>query len=162
LHYDVADAVRYYAELEVERGENHLRPDWLESRLPTLYRYVGLGEERADASREGGYVIYDRDGARVEHGAAIAIAVEVSPGLDSPDTAVSRLSWSLTVDGSEVASDTRSYVNPVEGGAPRVDEVEIYADDYHRYWVRVRLVGAYAHLELNGAFLPYSDGTDGS
>lgn len=156
LHYDVADPVRYYAEIEVKRGENHLSPEFTESRLPSLYRYVGLGDEPVAASREGDYVVYDRDNQRIEHHAAISIGVQVTPAAGDPGTAVSSLSWSMTLDGAEVANETRSYSHPVDAVDDSVEEAEIYSDDVHRYWARVRLVRGYAHLELNSAFLPGS------
>jgi class 3 adenylate cyclase len=155
LHYDVAPPVRYYAEIDVVRGDNYLRADFFESRLPSLYRYIGLGEERVEASREGDYVIYDRDHRRVEHHAAISLAVEVSPGEDEPGTALSRLSWSVTLDGATLAEDTRSYTHPVEATEASVEEIEVFSDDYHRYWVRTRLVRQYAHLEVLAEFLPF-------
>jgi class 3 adenylate cyclase len=162
LQYDVADPVRYYAEIDVQRGENHLDPQFTESRLPSLYRYVGLGDDPAEASREGDYVVYDRDNRRLEHHAAMSLAVRVAPGTDEPATAVSSLSWSLALDGAEVANETRAYSHPVDAVADSVEEVEIYSDDHHRYWARIRLVRGYAHLELNSAFLPPRERTTGS
>ena len=73
LHYDVADAVRYYAEIELERGENHVRADFAESRLPTLYRYRALGDEPVEASREGTYFFYGSEGERLVRAARLAI-----------------------------------------------------------------------------------------
>lgn len=154
LHYDVADPVRYYAEIDVQRGENHLKPEFFESRLPSLYRYIGLGDERVEASREADYVIYDADNRRVDRHAMISIAVDVTSGADGPGTALARLSWSLTLDGEEIADETRSFVHPVDEPDPHVEDVAIYSDDAHRYWAHVRLARDYAHLELNAAFNP--------
>jgi len=153
LHYDVADPVRFYAELEVARGENYLAPDFFESRLPTLYRYLGLGDEAVAASREERYVVYDAAGERIEHDARIALSVAVNPAAADPNTAVSELSWSLDLDGSSVADETRTYSHSLDAREDFEEDIEIYRDEYHRYWAHVRLVRGYAHLEVNAAFL---------
>jgi class 3 adenylate cyclase len=152
LHYDVADPVRFYAQLEVERGENYLSPDFFESRLPTLYRFSEAGEEPAQASREQSYVIFDSEGRRVDHDARIALAVAVSSAPDDPETAVSELSWSLELDGETIADTTRTYSHAAGDPDDFEEDIELYADDYHRYWVNVRLVRANAHLQIDAAF----------
>ena len=153
LHYDVADPVRFYAELDVERGENHVSPAFVESRLPTLYRYIGLGDEPVEAARGGSYLVYDTENQRVDHTVEMALSIELTSDPDDPGAAASTLSWSLDVDGTSVADEARTYSNPIEAGEPTVEEIELYADEYHRYWVRVRLVHEYAHLEILASWL---------
>ena len=88
LHYDVADAVRYYAEIELERGENHVRPEFAESRLPTLYRFLALGDEPVVGNREGTYFFYGSEGERLERAATLAISVDVSDAPQAGSIAV--------------------------------------------------------------------------
>lgn len=153
LHYDVADPVRFYAEVDVVRGENFLTPAFSESRLPTLYRYVGVGDDPVEASREGSYVVYDADGERIEHQARVALSVAVSTDPDDPGTAASELSWSLDLDGLSVADATRAYTHALDAPEDAEEDIELYADEHHRYWANVRLVRGFAHLEINGLFL---------
>lgn len=155
LHYDVADAVRYYATLQVERGENRMRPEWMESRIPSLYRYIGLGDYPVTATRTGSYFVYDANNERVDHQATISIGIDLAPGEADPGiTMRSTLSWSLVLDGTSVADETRSFDTPVEGGDEVREEVELFRDDFHRYWVEIRFVRRFAHLGLNAAFEP--------
>jgi hypothetical protein len=153
LHYDVADAVRYYAEVEVVRGENYLTPDFVESRIPTLYRYASVGDSAAQASREAAYVVYDLEGRSTEHQARIALSVAVTTDPARPDTAVSELTWGLDLDGQSVGKVTRTYTHALDAAADVEEDIDLYADEQHRYWANVQLSGGTTHLRINGAFL---------
>ncbi len=156
LHYDVADPVRYYAPIELERGENHLRPRWEESRLPTLYRYRVLGEEPISGSREASYFVYDADGNRIEHQAAVTVSVDVQKSAD-PRAIDATFTWRIVVDGAEVAADTRTVTHAVADAEAFRDEFQVWSDAHHRYAVRMRVVRQSAHLDVLAAFVPVAE-----
>ena len=154
LHYDVADPVRYYAELDLERGENHVRAGFMESRLPTLYRYTALGEEREVGTREGSYFFYEGSELdRLDRTASIEIAVEVLPA-DAPGEVEASFEWALRIDGDEVASDRRAMTRAGDATEPHRDEFEIYSDAHHSYFVRLRVARQTAHIDLLARFAP--------
>ncbi len=153
LHYDVAAPVRFYAQVDVARGENYLAPDFFESRLPTLYRYVASGDAPAEAVREGTYVIFDAEGRRIDHTARIGLSVEASTAPGDPSTVVSVLSWSLALDGETVADATRTYTHAVDAPDDFEESVDLYEDGLHRYRANVRLVRGFAHLRIDASFI---------
>jgi hypothetical protein len=147
----VADVVRYYAALDVERGENHLRADFEESRLPTVYRFRTLRDSLVRATREGSYFFYDGNGERVDHSAALGIVVDVQPA--GADSIAADLAWSLEIDGAPVTEDSRTIARAADDPEWLRDEFEIFADEYHRYFVRIRAQQETVHLEILAAFL---------
>ncbi|MDA1104836.1 MAG: adenylate/guanylate cyclase domain-containing protein [Gemmatimonadetes bacterium] len=151
LHYDVADAVRYYAELDLERGENHVRVDFEESRLPTTYRYRALGDEPIEGTRQESYFFYDRDGERVEHTTALFIRVAVEPSTEV-GSMNALFSWRVDIDGVAVAEGSRNETRSVAAMDQLRDEFEVWSDEHHRYSVRLRVARATAHLDLLAAF----------
>ena len=151
LHYDVADAVRYYAEIELERGENHVRAEFAESRLPTLYRYRALGDEPVAASREGTYFFYGSEGERLERAATLGISVDVSEAPQA-GSIVANFAWSFAIDGGEVAADERSFTRPVDATEQLTGEFEVYSDEHHTYSLRLRVARQTAHLWVLAAF----------
>jgi class 3 adenylate cyclase len=154
LDYDVADGVRYYAQLEIERGENYLRPEFTESRLPALYRYIGLGDDPVDAVREGTYFFYDAQNKRIEHDAELALSIAVTTDPADAGNVVADLSWRIVLDGETVSDEVRTFTRAIDSEEPMIEEGELYSDEYHRYGVRARIVREYAHLEIISAFLP--------
>jgi class 3 adenylate cyclase len=154
LHYNVADGVRYYAEIEVERGENFIRPDWTESRLPALYRYVPLDDGAVEAEREGDYFYYDDQNQRVERTAVLSFSGEVLPAPSQPDSMVSRLAWRVAVDGRVVSEESREYVTLTGSSERLIEEAELFEDGHHRYGLLIRITRSTAYLELTSAFVP--------
>jgi len=154
LHYDVARGVRYYAPLRVERGENRLRPSWQESRIPSLYRYAELGEPPVEATRSASYFVYDADLQRIEHSADLAMSLALSPDPEAPDDLTATLSWQIDLDGTPLADEKRSFRHPITAPTPLEETIEIHSDPFQHYWVSIRLVKRFAHLEINSAFLP--------
>ena len=152
LHYDVADPVRYYAEINLERGENHIRPDFVESRIPTVYRFMALGEERAEATNEGMYHFYDENGTRVEHAATLAIAVDVTDAPADPGEIGVTFEWRIEIDGTVVSEDTRVVTRPPDATELR-EEFEVYSDGHHSYSILLRISGRTAHLDIMADFL---------
>ena len=157
LHYDVADAVRYYAELDLRRGENRLRPEWGESRIPTLSRRIELGDEPVDARREGTFFVYGADAERVDHDVVLEIGLEAASGdsggaVGSADQLVATLSWRLVLDGTVVADDSRVYRNTISTREELEEEVALYADEQHRWWADVRLIRQFGELAVWAAF----------
>ena len=151
LHYDVADPVRYHAEIELERGENHVRADFAESRLPTLYRYRTLGDEAVEATREATYFLYGTEGERLERTATLAVSVDVGEA-PQPGSIVATFGWNLAIDGVAVTADERSLTRPVEAAEQFREEFEVYSDEHHTYSVRLRVVRQTAHLDVLAAF----------
>ena len=153
LHYDVADSVRYYALLVLERGENHLRPEWEESRLPTLYRYRTLGEEPVSATREATYFVYDTEADRIDYTTEVSLSVDVQPSAQA-GAADATFSWRVVIDGGIVAEDTRRVTHAIEATDAWREELEVWSDPWHRYAVRLRAVRGSAHLDVLAAFRP--------
>ncbi len=155
LHYEVADAVRYYAELDLKRGANHLRPRFTESRLPTLSRSVTAGEEPARATREQEYFFYE-DGARTDHRATIELKIEVFPAEGSRAFSAS-FSWRVELDGKTVAKDSRTVTRVSEEDDWMKEEIEVYSDKWHSYVIRLRMWNETAHSEIIASFLDAGD-----
>ena len=152
LHYDRADPVRYYAEINLERGENHIRPDFVESRLPTGYRFLALGEERVEATREGSYHFYDENGTRVEHAATLTIVVDVTEAPTDAGAIEATFEWRIEIYGTVVSEDTRVIPRTPDATELR-EEFEVYSDGHHSYSILLRISGRTAHLDIMADFL---------
>jgi len=154
LHYDVADGVRYYAEFDVVRGENRLRPEWKESRLPSIYRYIELGDEPiVGVTRSEQYFVYDANNERIDYDSEIVIGINLASDPEDPETLMSTLSWKVTLNGTALADETRTFRTAIAGETIE-ETVEVHTDEFQRYWVKTRFVGRYAHLEVNSALAP--------
>lgn len=152
IHYDVADAVRYYAALDVERGENRLEPEWRESRIPTISRRIELGDELLEASREGDFFVFDANNRRVDRSALLEITMDAAIADDDPDELVVGMTWRITLDGAVVSDGGGEYRNAISTREDIREEVELYADEHHRYWANVRLVQRFGELAIWAAF----------
>ena len=69
-----------------------------------------------------------------------------------PGSILATFAWSVHLDGSVVAEDTRSFTRPLDAAEQLREEFEVYSDDYHVYSVRLRVARQTAHLDLLAAF----------
>lgn len=152
LHYDVADAVRYYAELDVERGENRVQPRWTESRIPMISRRIEAGDETLEASREGDFVVYGADNLRIDRSARLEITMDAVRSPDDADELVATMAWRVTLDGEVVADGGGEYRNAISTREDIRDEVALYSDEHLRLWTEVRLVQRFGELAIRAAF----------
>ncbi len=151
LHYDVADAVRYYTEMELERGENHIRPDFVESRLPTIYRYLALGDSAKAGTREGSYFFFGPGGERIDRAALLSLVVDIRRA-DEAGLVDAEFAWRVEIDGVSVANDSRTITRSGNDAEWLRAEFEVFADEHHRYSVRLRVRRETAHLEILASF----------
>lgn len=152
VHYDVADAVRYYAELDVQRGENRIRPAWEESRIPTISRRIELGDTPVEATREGTFFVYGRDNTRLQRHALLEISMDATQAESDPDELVVSMTWRVTLDGEVVSAGGHTYRNTISTRDDITETIELYADEHHRYWAEVRLVQRFGELDIWAAF----------
>jgi len=152
LQYDVADAFRFYAELDVVRGENRIRPAWVESRIPTISRRIELGDEPVRATREGPFFVFGPDNERVDHDVVLDISLEAVQA--AADELVATMTWRITLDGAVVADESREYRNPISTREELEEDIDLYADEHHRYWAHVRLIQRFGELGISAAFQP--------
>lgn len=138
----------------MRRGDNRIRPEWEESRLPALSAEAGPGDDPVSVSRSDRYFVYDLSSERVDHETDMTISVVVAVDAAHPDTVVSTLAWRADLDGSALVDERHTFRDAGDETEPRERVFELYQDDLHRYWVEARFVRGYAHLDLKSAFRP--------
>lgn len=141
IHYDVHAGTRYYAEFEVESGENFIKPFFYESRLPALNVRFELEDGQLEGNNEKieqfTFIEY-KDGEKITHEAEIQL--RVSSKLESAEAkdVMHRVDWKIVLDGKTVSEDSLLKRHPVtERDSQRGKSTEkLYADEFHDYTYR--------------------------
>lgn len=158
LHFDAGAVVRYYSEVDVERGENVLRPQYDYFELPGVKVSQSLdGEEllSQEFSEELDYFTYV-GGERVDHDLVVEVELTSRTLDDAAATVEHTIRWEATLDGSEIGSGHVGETIAVDQGETVWPDPEAFwEDDFHFYWIRPYFGGDSVQFELGSYFIEY-------
>ena len=142
LWYDVSALVRYYAEIEVERGENYIQPKFKYVALPSLNRRYKLGKELRQEYNDNktyNYYEFDKDQNRIEHEAVFDVNAVVTQDEANSEKVNFTVKWEITLDGKMISQDqiTASHIKGED--LVRSPEAVLYEDAHHYYYHRYYL-----------------------
>lgn len=134
LHYDVSHVTRYYAEVEVKRGENILRPRWEYFGLPGLERNVAHapgGEKLHEFAETVAYSVYAADGTRKERKAELSL--RIGSEAESPARARWTVAWKVVLDGRVAVDRTERLIHSGKSDSSETVTTIGWEDERH-YW----------------------------
>jgi len=137
IHYDVNAGTRYYAEFDIESGDNFIKPNYIQSRLPALNLRFELEDLQLDGSQQKiekfTFVEY-RDGEKITHNAEIQL--NINSRHDSNDQKVSHsVEWKIILNGETISQDSVLKHHPDNESEIQRGESQtpLYADEFHNY-----------------------------
>lgn len=137
LYYQASDNVRYYASIEVEYGQNKLKPKFQEYRLPTLSNRLSVKTESPQTSskqteREVDYVLFADNGEALNYKAVLKLAVKAE---QSNGSIVTNVAPELTINGEQITIASLSLQHQVDEKAKRGETSVLYQDAYHSFYL---------------------------
>ncbi len=158
LHFDAGAVVRYYAEVDVERGENVLRPQYEYFELPGVKFSQSLdGDELRirEFSKKIDYFTYV-GGARVDHELLVDVELTSRALDDAAETVEHTIRWDATLDGDEIGSGQIGEALEVAAGETVWPDPETFWEDgFHFFWIRPYFGGDTVQFELGSHFIEY-------
>lgn len=157
VHYAITDALRYYAEIDIQYGNNNLKPKFKELRLPTLNNRLSLTEERNEATRNRSvnYFLYADNGKKTEYQADLELTLSNQVDEQDKDLSHDQLSGVIKIN------DQLIKWGPVEQEhrfsakrSTRVQPVLIYEDEYHAYYYQYYVYKTTFNVTLTAKFKP--------
>lgn len=155
LHYDTHRWIRYYAEVEVERGLNVLSPRFDESRLPRIQNSTGIGPETAadkrDLSTSKTVFYFDADGVRQER--PVELGARVSSAKRADGKIVHRITWRLKDGGSSEITGTEEVIgDPTSSSTERQPTATLHEAPPLRYFRQIRARKQYVYVTVGVVF----------
>ncbi len=158
LHRDVSYVTRYYAPIEVKRGENVIAPQFAYHGMPGFEHQVYFPDLKGkDASFHDAeeYAAYAPDGARLKR--KVEAATAVAARRDGPGRLRWTVSWVLTLDGREAARESREW-SRASGDAEDARWSKVVWQDERHYWTfAYRLSGESCFASAQAAYIEYKD-----
>ena len=138
LYYQISDNVRYYARLEVEYGENKLKPKFKEYPLPSLNNRLKIKDELLKADEKQtqktvDYVLFSEQGEEIQYQAEMTLRVQVE---QKDDTIVTDIEPYLVINKTYITVNPVTLYHKVsDKKAKRADTVLVFEDDLHTFYL---------------------------
>lgn len=159
IHYDVSKKSRYYAQFEVKRGKNIIKPVFKETFLPGLQINAYYRDENSRSitrTKTYAYTIIDEENRQLEKQATIDAQAEVMLDQENPGQAVFSLRWSVLLDGQEIGSGDITDRNSISGSSRKYFKpVIIYEDETHFYFYEYVLIRDAVQFRVDSWFTEY-------
>lgn len=155
LHWEYSYLVRYYADIMVKRGENHIEPKFSYNCLPSLARHTSYseeGENEETASRSYTYVSYDPDNTRQENTADLQLSITIEKDASEEKKLVFTYSWVIVVNGKEIHRSTMTRENVIDNDETLREETVVYQDDFLQFSVKYYIIRFSTELTVEGNF----------
>lgn len=160
LHYDVNYITRYYAPIEIKRGENFIQPQFEESRLPNISLRIEMPKNQANWSdkKTQSFTYFEyKNGERIDHTTNIVISIDGQRD-DTEQTVIQNIHWVITLDGKEITNKSIKVEAPygTQDLTRAQPEEADYADDFHKF--RHHYYGNYMFIDftVTGDLAEYS------
>lgn len=151
LHWDFSTVLRYYSEIELSNGENHLEPIFKEFRLPDHTLSRNMTEVQAyieTAQKQFTYQYYDSKNMIAEETLAMDMSIECQP----VDDTVVKYIMSYEVELNGEALDSRSIefeFDTNQSTTYRPDEEVYFIGEHFDFTYKVYASRRRAELELS-------------
>lgn len=143
LYYEVSDGVRFYSEIEVQYGENKLKPKFTEYRLPSLVNRLSIKLDDLDNNfkeidKSTQYSLYKNVTEQVAYQGDLILAIRSTV---VGDEVTSEISGKVKINGQEhnikpVSASHNIHDKKVQRGTPILlfeDELHLFILDYSLY-----------------------------
>jgi class 3 adenylate cyclase len=160
LHYDINYRVKYFAEIDVKRGKNHIRAKFKECGLPSIGRHFSLNkgnsfQNEKKAERSYDYMFYDKQGKKQEHKADLSIVVKGARDPENAEQLRFVLSWKIILDEQVISEDEKIILQDPKKKERQDGTFILYKDDTHYYYAKFYILRTSANLDIDGAFIEY-------
>ncbi len=157
LHWDYSYMKRYYAEIDVERGENVIEPKFTDNCLPSLSRHISYSkdENTVETSSTFTYNVY---GSGIEsrlNTADLVISVAIEADQEDSENLIFTYDWHFSLNGEHLNSGPLTVTNRLSNDETVRRETVIYSDDYHYYSIRYYIIRNSTELEIGSGYIGY-------
>lgn len=138
IYYDVTQSQRYYAELDITRGQNNIEPVFKALSLPSILARLDINEQKSLIKTEKfNYALYDKQGQLLPFNAELSVTLNSVPDVESPDIMQDNYQGALILNGKTYDIDTRAFGHRLsdENSQP-IAPVLIYEDEYQAYYFK--------------------------
>ena len=155
LYYQVADGVRYYAEIEVQYGENKLKPKFIEHRIPSLVSRLSVkpdepkqNEKVLDKTVE--YSLYKDVAKKIAYQTELRL---MTTAKVVGDEVTSEISGSVVVNGQEQVIQPISVSHNIpDKKVKRGTPVQVFEDQQHIFYLDYSLYKRTVTAAIRGQF----------
>ena len=159
LHSDFNPSLRYYAPFTVERGKNHIQPEFEEGRLPILSQRSGVKDQpqsHESKTRSFNYSIFTENGIKIEQSADLTIEIDSAIGQEDPPVAYHVFHWKVVVDGAVITEGSVEDEHLVSAGeTTRVRPVAIQTGKHYFFYYEYYMSREFAEFSLEARFPEY-------
>ena len=136
IYYNVSRMVRYYAPITIKRGKNYIKPDFIEHRLPSVYRTISLNEKNQFkneifVNRTAEYILFNTNNQEILFEADIDISLKGERTTSGEYTF--NAEWTIDLNGKNVCFGTKTSSKEFK------ERFVIYEDKLHYYEVILNL-----------------------
>ena len=159
LFYDASKVSRYWAVIDVKRGENIIKPRFNRIHLPGMQVNASYRREKnRQVSREQEYsfTIPGDDFEPKTHKAVIKIDAQVDK-IEIDELAVFTIDWFCSLNGEKIGEGQIIDKNAVTNRRVQKDPVVLYADDFHYYFISYTMIRDAIQFELKSQFIRYKE-----
>ena len=171
LHWDRSYLVRYYADITVKRGENHIEPKFTYNCLPSLARHTSYfeegensegenskgenskGENTVTASQSFTYFSYGEDNIRRENTADLQLSITIEKDIADENKLHFTYSWVIVVNGKELHRGDMKRENSMDNEETLRENTVVYQDDFLQFRVKYYIIRFSTELTVEGNFL---------
>ncbi|MGA2142614.1 MAG: adenylate/guanylate cyclase domain-containing protein [Brevinematales bacterium] len=156
---DINNLVKNYMEVQIKGGKNYINPGFEADYLPGLSRDLDYSKDSKsiDASQDYTYVLYDRKNNRIDNKASIALSIKGFVVPKNNDLIIFTYAWKAVLNGKTISENDMQITNYRTNLEPRTETHTIYSDDYHYWYVKRFNAGDNTELELQAAFIEYTN-----
>jgi class 3 adenylate cyclase len=152
VHYEVTNADRYYAELNINRGINNIELKFKELRLPSLLTRLDLTESKQALFN---YQLYGHNGEIIPYTAELTLQLNSEADSTNADVINDQFAGTLKLKNKiyNIASQHLTHkLSDTE--AKHFATVLVYEDDYHAYYYKYYLYKSTFEFEFYAVFKP--------
>jgi class 3 adenylate cyclase len=159
LQYDSHWQRKYYMEIEVKRGKNYIKPQFIENFLPSLSRRLEYSKENKSLQAEEvfSYLLYDQNNRRSDHKAKIVLALKAAEDPQTKDQLNITYDWQVVLDGQVISQGQLQMRNQRSNPEAQSKIKVIYEDPFHYYYLKYYMQGNAAEAEIGAAYIEYKD-----
>jgi len=138
LHFHRSNVVRYYAEIDVKRGENTIEPKLEYFQMPSLSRRLVWGEtpeNRLRASEKFTYPVYDAENRKRTDTMEIELSIEIRKDAAQKDRHLFQYDWRIIRNQTVISQGRKSDTGTEEDSETRRFQQVLSSDPIHNFFI---------------------------
>jgi hypothetical protein len=159
LQFDAHWQKKYYMEIEVKRGKNYIKPQFVENFLPSLSRRLEYSKENKSLQAEEVflYLLYEPGNRRADHKAKIVLALKAAEDKQTKDQLNITYDWQVVLDGQTISQGQLKMRNQRSNPEAQSKIKVLYEDKFHYYYLKYYIQGNAAEAEIGAAYIEYKE-----